>query len=93
MRAYVPIYHIVHVNLNGQWLSFNFPFYNSVYFFMAVLGLGCYVGFSLVERGLLFSCCAQASHCDGFPCCGAWTLGTWVSAVAAHRTSDCGTWA
>ena len=89
MRAYVLTYHIVHVNLNDQWLPFNFPFYNCL-FFMAVLGLGCYAGFSLVERELLFSCRAQASHCGGFSWCGAWTLGTWVSAVAARRPSDCG---
>ena len=38
MRAYVLTYHIVHVNLNDQWLPFNFPFYNCL-FFMAVLGL------------------------------------------------------
>ena len=55
--AYVLTYHILHVNLGDQWLSFNFPFDNSVYFFMAVLGLGCDVGFSLVVRRLLQLLC------------------------------------
>ena len=45
------------------------------YLFLAALGL----------------CCgAQASHCGGFSCCGARTLGMKVSVVVAHRLSSCG---
>ena len=85
MRAYVLTYHIVHVNLNDQWLPFNFPFYNCL-FFMAVLGLGCYAGFSLVERELLFSCRAQASHDGGFSSC--------ENGLTGHGDfGSCGTWA
>ena len=32
----------------------------------------------------------QASHCSGFSCCGAWTLGTQASVVVARGLSSCG---
>ena len=36
-------------------------------------------------------CCgARASHCGGFFCCGAQTLGMQASVVVAHRLSSCG---
>ena len=43
---------------------------------LAVLGLRCCVGISLVavSEGVLSSCGAWASHCGGF-CCGARPLG------------------
>ena len=44
----------------------------------------------LQRVGLLSSCGAQASHCCGFSCCGAWTLGRWASVVAMCRLSSCG---
>ena len=31
----------------------------------------------------------QASHCCGFACCGARTLGAWASVVAARGLSSC----
>ena len=41
--------------------------------------------FSLVVvRGAVLCCGARASHCSGFSCCGARTLGTWTSVVVAH---------
>ena len=30
-------------------------------------------------------CCARASHCGGFSCCGAQALGTWASVAVARR--------
>ena len=49
-----------------------------IHLFLAALGL----------------CCgAQASHCSGFSCCGAWALGTWASVVVARGLSSCGSWA
>jgi len=30
---------------------------------------------------LLSRCSAQASHCSGFTCCGAWALDGWASVV------------
>ena len=27
------------------------------------------------ERGLLFVCSVQSSHCSGFSCCGVWAVG------------------
>ena len=63
-------------------------------------------GLSLVaESGATLRHGAQASHCGGFSCCGAWALGAQASIVAAHglsscgsqalehRLSSCGTWA
>ena len=60
-----------------------------IYLFMAVLGLHCRMGFSLlvVSGGLLSSWGAQASHYSGFSCCGAQGLGCVGSVVVAHRLS------
>ena len=80
------------------WSGLPFPsprdFPDFMYFlFLAVLGLRCCTGFSLVaERGLLSGCDAQASHRGGCSCCGAgalvvaapgiWSTGSIVMAVA-----------
>ena len=58
-------------------LKYNVPFKKFIYLFLAVLGLCCYVGFSLVvvSGEQFFGCSAQASHCGGFSCRGAWALG------------------
>ena len=40
-----------------------------------------------------FSCCGgPSSHCGGFSCCGAWTLGTWASCCGsqAPELNSCG---
>ena len=42
-----------------------------------------------VSRGYL-RCCAWASHCSGFSCCGAWAVGSRASVVAARGLSSCG---
>ena len=69
--------------------------------FVAVRGL------SLVAAsgGYSLLCSAWASHCGGFSCCGAGTLGVWASVVVAcglssygsraleGRLSSCGAWA
>ena len=39
------------------------------------------------EQRLLSSCSAQTSHCGGFPCCQAWSLGHMGSVIVAHRPS------
>ena len=64
-------------------------------FFLAVLGLGCYVGFSLVvvsrgyslavERGLLIVAASLVAELrlQGVP----------ASAAVAHGLSSCGIWA
>ena len=69
-----------------------------IYLFLAEVGLCCFVRATL-------HCSAQASHCDGFSCWGAWALGTWSLVVAAsgltsfhsqaleRRLSSWGTWA
>ena len=51
--------------------------------FVAALGL------SLVAVSGTTFCCAQASHCSDFPCCGARALGTPLSA-AECGLSSCG---
>ena len=61
-------------------------FIHLLLFLGAVLGLHCCMGAfsSCSERGLLFRCSAQASHCSGFSCCGSRALGTRASVVVAH---------
>ena len=52
----------------------------------AVLGLHCSAQTfsSYGERGLLSNCSSWTSHCGGFSCCKAQTLGTWASIVGAQ---------
>ena len=58
---------------------------------------GC-VGSSLLQAGFLqlwqagasLRCCAWASHCGDFSCCGARALGAQASVVVAHGLSSCG---
>ena len=61
---------------------------------MAVLGLPCCVqAFSRCrEQGLLSRFGVRASHCGGFSCCRARTLGTWASVAGACGLSSCGAW-
>ena len=64
-------------------------FNNFIYLFLAVLGIHCYVGFSLAveSRGLHFSFDVQASDCSGFSvgfsCCRALALESGAPVVAA----------
>ena len=53
----------------GRELFFLCPPYLFIYLFWAALGLHC---------------CARASHCGGFSCCGARALGTQASVVVAR---------
>ena len=59
---------------------------------MAALGLRRYAQAfsSCSEWGATLHRGAQASHCSGFSCCGAWALGAQASAVVAHGLSSCG---
>ena len=53
-------------------------------YFCAGSSLLCAIFFSSCrEHKLLSSCCAQASHCSHFSCCGAQALGMWASVVVA----------
>ena len=45
------------------------------------------------RAGATLRCGAWVSHCGGFSCCGAQTLGARASVVAACRLSSCGSWA
>ena len=45
---------------------------------------------SCSERGILSSCCAEASHCSGFSCCWTWALGAQASVAGAHGLSSWG---
>ena len=68
-----------------------------LFFFNIFIIFGC-VGSSLLRTGFLqlwregatLHCCARASHCCGFSCCGARALGTWVSVAVARGLSSCG---
>ena len=61
---------------------------------MAALVLPCcaWTFSSCLKLGLLFSLDVQASHCSGFSCCGAQTLGAWAPVVVACGLSSCGSW-
>ena len=54
-------------------------------YLLAVLGLHCCTrAFSSCgERGAMLHCGAWASHCGGFSCCGARTLGARASVAVA----------
>ena len=70
------------------------PFFflkNKLFIYLFIYLCLCWVftaarGLSLVAaRGATLRCGAQASHCGGFSCCGAWALGAQASVVVAHR--------
>ena len=79
-------------------IVFFFLIYFIYLFILAALGLliyliylFCCAGFLYLRRaGATLRCGAWASHCGGFSCCGAWSLGAWVSVVVARRLSSCG---
>ena len=59
--------------------------------FLAVLGLRCCEGFSLVAPSRGYSSwCAQASHGRRVSCCGAPALGMQTSVAAAPRLQSTG---
>ena len=66
-------------------MQFFFPgiFKKLINLFLAALGLRCCVQ-------VFSSCGERASHCGGFSCCGARTLGARASVVAACGLSSCG---
>ena len=69
-------------------------FFFLIYLFLAALGLHCCArAFSSCdEQVLLFVAVREllrASHCSGFSCCGARTLGAWASVVVARGLSSC----
>ena len=63
--------------------------------FIYLFIFGC-IGSSLLHAGFLqlrratLHCGVQASHCRGFSCCGAQTLGARASIVVAHGLGCCG---
>ena len=61
-------------------------------FILASVGLCCctWAFSSCGEQGLIFTAVAQASHCRGFPCCGALALDTGASIIASHGLSSWG---
>ena len=57
-----------------------------IHLFLAALGLRCCVRtlLWLQQAGAALPSGAWASHCGGFPCCGAWALGAQASVVVRH---------
>ena len=85
-------------NLSSEAVSFLKKLF-IYYLFLAVLGLHCYAGFSLVIESRGYSSCSEwASQGSGFSSCGAWALrhvdfsrcGSWA---LEHKLNSCGTWA
>ena len=65
-----------------------------IYTFLTGLGLHCYTGFSLVTESGGYSLVAVHRLLDGGFChCRAWALGHPGFMAAAHRLSNCGSWA
>ena len=56
---------------------------NLFYFCLSWVFIAAGLFSSCGEHGLLSRGSAQASHCDGFSCCGARALGTQASVVVA----------
>ena len=74
------------------FLKYKFVYLFFIYLFLAALGLHCctWAFSSCSEWGGVTLCCgAQASHCGGFSCCGAWALGMRTSVVVACGVSSC----
>ena len=65
-------------------------FYLKIIFGCAESSLLHRLSSSCGEQGLLSSCGAWVSHCGGFSCCGAQTLGALASVAAACGLSSCG---
>ena len=68
------------------------------FIYLLLLTYGC-AGSSFLCAGLLQLQKAgatlvgvRASHCRGFSCCRAWTLGTWALVAGACGLSSCGAW-
>ena len=51
----------------------------------------CVGSLQLQRAGATLRCVAQAPHCGGFSCCGAWAPGARASVVVARGLSSCGT--
>ena len=60
------------------------------YYFCLWWVLVAALGLSLLVASVSCSSCAQASHCNGFSCWGAWALGARASVVVARELSSCG---
>ena len=67
---------------------------NQLYIYIYIICVGSSLlraGFVQLQRaGATLRCGAQASHCGGFSCCGAWALGMQDSVAAARMLSSCG---
>ena len=79
--------YILHKKLSISYIYIYFFFFN-LFLFGCIGSLLLCAGFLQLRRaGATLPCGAQASHCGGFSCCGAWALGMRASVVVAHRLS------
>ena len=66
---------------------------NFIYLYLAVLGLPCCLGFSLIAMSRGYSSCSmRASYCRGFSYCRAWSLGCSHGSWAGSRAQDQNLW-
>ena len=78
---------------NKSFLLFFFKFlllFFKFYFWLHGSSLLLAGFLQLGRAGATLRCCAWASHCGGFSCCGAQALGTRATVVVAHGLSSCG---
>ena len=70
-------------------------FSNFIHLLMALLGLRCSSGFSLVvvRRGLFLSCCVHALQHGGLSSCEHQLYGSWTSVIAGHGLNSFSSWA
>ena len=88
-------YNCIIIFVSFRIFFFFYCFLKFLIYFLAVSGLCCCAqAFSSCSKcGATLHHGARASHCGGFSCCRAWTLGAWASVVAARGLSSCGAWA
>ena len=74
-------------NRGMTWTAWHFIY---LYFFIYLWLHWVFVAACRLSLVSTFRCRARASHCDGFSCCGAWTVGAKASVVVARGLSCCG---
>ena len=85
------------IGLHYSW-GRPFPFsknFSFIYFWLCFVFTAAHAFSDWGEQGQLSNCDAQASHCSGFSCCWARTLGHSASAgvpgLLEHKLGHCGT--
>ena len=81
---------LFHFSCSPGWVGYlTVGFFQSYFYFWLPWVFIALSGLSLVVMSRSHSFCSvQASHCNGFSCCGAQALGSWASVAAARGLSS-----